>query len=233
MQNRYVGDIGDYVKYGLLRKLSEGMKLGVAWYLFPDEGHNEDGRHIKYLQEPKKWRLRDPELFDGLNRIVTSGKRNVLEVEKSGLLPDATFSKELLSPGELSISDRREWRKEWFANVLYDLQDCDIVFADPDNGFCEDEKFSYGRIKDWKRLSLLEAKALSRGKVGVFYHHNTRRPGGHDLEVEYWKKQFGSQSIAVRWRAYSARTFFIVNPTREIKRVTMEFSNAWGAELHR
>ena len=33
MQNRYVGDIGDYVKYGLLRALADGRQLGVAWYL--------------------------------------------------------------------------------------------------------------------------------------------------------------------------------------------------------
>ncbi len=37
MQNRYVGDIGDYAKYSLLRALSRGCKLGVSWYLFPDE----------------------------------------------------------------------------------------------------------------------------------------------------------------------------------------------------
>ena len=30
MQNPYTGDIGDYVKYGLLRALAEGRRLGVA-----------------------------------------------------------------------------------------------------------------------------------------------------------------------------------------------------------
>ena len=37
MQNRYVGDIGDYLKLGILRALSPGYHLGVAWWLFPDE----------------------------------------------------------------------------------------------------------------------------------------------------------------------------------------------------
>ena len=37
MQNRYVGDIGDFGKYGLLRALYHGRQLGVAWYLCPDD----------------------------------------------------------------------------------------------------------------------------------------------------------------------------------------------------
>jgi hypothetical protein len=40
MQNRYVGDTGDYLKLGILRVLSPGYRLGVAWRLFPDESHN-------------------------------------------------------------------------------------------------------------------------------------------------------------------------------------------------
>jgi len=39
MQNRYVGDIGDLLKLGILRALSPGYRLGVAWWLFPDERH--------------------------------------------------------------------------------------------------------------------------------------------------------------------------------------------------
>jgi hypothetical protein len=35
MQNRYVGDIGDYLKLGILRALSRGHRLGVAWWLYP------------------------------------------------------------------------------------------------------------------------------------------------------------------------------------------------------
>ena len=31
MQNRYTGDIGDYVKLSILRALSPGYRLGVAW----------------------------------------------------------------------------------------------------------------------------------------------------------------------------------------------------------
>jgi len=75
MQHRYFGDVGDFGKYGLLRVLSglgadPGLKLGVVWYLFPDETHNADGKHISYLQRNDPfYRECDEELYDRL-RII-------------------------------------------------------------------------------------------------------------------------------------------------------------------
>ncbi len=49
MQDRYVGDVGDFGKYGLLRALSGPFKseavlsLGMVWYLVPDQGNGGDG----------------------------------------------------------------------------------------------------------------------------------------------------------------------------------------------
>ena len=52
MQNRYSGDIGDFSKLGLLRALLPcGIPIGINWYLVPDETHNGDGRHVKYLEK--------------------------------------------------------------------------------------------------------------------------------------------------------------------------------------
>ena len=83
MQDRYTGDIGDYIKYALLRALSPGLKLGIAWYLYPDENHNSDGKHVQYLQDPQRWRHLDPELFDALKQIVESN-RSVSAVAAAG-----------------------------------------------------------------------------------------------------------------------------------------------------
>ena len=47
VQDRYVGDVGDFGKYGLLRALCGGdLTLGVVWYLYPDEEANNDGDDI-------------------------------------------------------------------------------------------------------------------------------------------------------------------------------------------
>lgn len=63
MQNRYVGDIGDFAKYGLLRVIQAIKHLGVAWYLHPDEGPNGDGRHTEYLSQSEEFENLDRHLF--------------------------------------------------------------------------------------------------------------------------------------------------------------------------
>ena len=50
MQDKFVGDIGDYAKYALLRAVLGGRQLGVAWYLHPDRGTGGD--HTEYLARP-------------------------------------------------------------------------------------------------------------------------------------------------------------------------------------
>lgn len=234
MQDCYTGDIGDYAKYGLLRKLSAGKTLGVAWYLFPDEEHKSDGDLIGYLEKPRLWRSHDPDLYDTLKGIVTDGQRTVSEVERRGVLGDAQFSSEMLSITNLPVADLREWRSKWFERVLTTLEHCDLVFADPDNGLCEHDRFRPGRVADWKRLPLSEAKALGSDRTAVIYHHNTRRKGGHREEVSYWIEKLGAGTRALRWRAFGARTFFIVNPTPGMLDILEAFAHEWGpkAELH-
>jgi len=97
MQDRYAGDIGDYVKLSLLRAIAEPADLGVIWYLYPDENHNKDGRHIEYGNEPKRWRHLDPVLFDALRRLVRRGDRSVASLEMANALPGARYSRALLA----------------------------------------------------------------------------------------------------------------------------------------
>src|SRR4029077_3434148 len=52
MQDRYAGDVGDYVTLALRRHLSGAdRKLGIAWYLHPD---TTGGGHIRYLSDPAR-----------------------------------------------------------------------------------------------------------------------------------------------------------------------------------
>jgi len=101
MQNRYVGDIGDYLKLSMLRALSPGYRLGVAWWLFADEAHHGDDRHVGYLNRPNKWRHFDPELFDALRCVVWSGQRNVRALQALHLIPGATYADDVIPDGGL------------------------------------------------------------------------------------------------------------------------------------
>ena len=66
MKNQYFGDVNDYSKYGLLRCFADsGLNIGVCWMLTPDDSRS-DGRKIRYLSDPEKWKGFDPTLFDYL-----------------------------------------------------------------------------------------------------------------------------------------------------------------------
>ncbi|MCA8909587.1 MAG: hypothetical protein KDA64_17100 [Rhodospirillaceae bacterium] len=233
MQDRYTGDIGDYVKYALLRALGCDHQIGVAWYRYPDEAHNTDGRHVSYLHQPKQWESFDHELYAGLQDVVAAGGRSVAAIEDSGLIPDAVFSNELLACNETSAPRRAAWRRSWFDRVKDDLKESSLVFADPDNGLCPDDRFHWGGTKSWKRLPLSEAISLSAGRTAVIYHHNSRYPGGHRLEIDRWMKALPGCSIALYWRRFSNRTFFVTNPDPRTVHSLHWFAARWeiGCEL--
>ena len=234
MQDRYVGDVGDYVKYGLLRMLAPGHRLGVAWYLHPDEAHNDDGKHDAYLKDPEAWAQLDAPLFDAMGRI--RGRRGgVADVEVAGLLPGAVYSNACLNFRGTG-PERGAWRRRWFEGVVEDLADCDLVFADPDNGLCPDHRFRHGRYLDWKRLPKAEADALASRRCAVLYHHNTRYKGGHAVEIQSWLRGFPDGTLALRARSGTSRTFFVVNPSPDIEGRVVAFAQDWAAaqiELHR
>ncbi len=230
MQDRYVGDVGDFVKYGLLRAIRGGKRLGVAWYLHPDAGPPGDGRHITYLQHPCEWRNLDPELFDALRRVTEPGAnlRSVAEIQETRILGDAVFAADRLDIAEVNLRDRERWRGEWFDGVMCQLRDCNLVFADPDNGLVPGGRFLPTRKVSAKRIPIVEAKALAEGRTAVIYHHNSMRPGGHREEIRWLKKQLPDGTMVYYWRRVSNRTFFIINPDKQIRRRLYEFENQWG-----
>ncbi len=233
MQNRYVGDIGDYAKYSLLRALSRGCKLGVSWYLFPDEDSG-DGGHVGYLLRPDKWCEPDPVTFSTLREIVGNVllkklERGVAAIETSGLLPDTTFWNRMTVFTPCKGGPKLvKGRDKWFQESMECLEDCDIVFVDPDNGLKEQEKFKPGQCKSGKSICDDEALAFAKdGRPVVVYHHNSMFTGGQSAEVRYWQQRLGPRTCAVRWRPFSPRTFFILNCTPKLRDRAEEWCGRW------
>jgi len=99
MQDRYVGDVGDFGKYGLLneicKKSNGSVRLGINWfYVTREEKQRGDGRHISYLsdenKDSKKYAVCFPDLYDKLKGVV-GGRRSIKEIEKSLILPKETI----------------------------------------------------------------------------------------------------------------------------------------------
>jgi len=170
VKNQYFGDVNDYRKYGLLRVLvrSSGLRLLVSWMLTPDDGSG-DGEFRRYLQEPRSLRACDPVLFDALADLTSGSTRAVSLIEASGLLPRATFFRDL-------VPDDRLGREGFGSRLVAASADADLVFLDPDNGI-EVASRPVGRKGSSKYVSWSELDALwAAGKSLLIYQHFQREP---------------------------------------------------------
>ena len=173
MQNRYTGDIGDFGKLGLLRRLSERLSIGVNWYLVPDESHNGDGQHIDYLTK-NSFRACDPPLFDVLAKIVGSGQREVAALEDPAIL-SAVYYSDILNFYRSTKPERTANRTSWHQNALAELKDRDLIFVDPDNGLIVPSAEGSPKSNKYVLPSEL-ADYYRQGSSVVYYQHKARLP---------------------------------------------------------
>lgn len=241
MQNRYVGDVGDFGKYGLLRHLAgqretfpspESMRLGIVWYLYPDESHNADGKYTGYLDDTpanhSRYRACDPGLYDTMRRLVKTGRRNILAVQQSRILPDDTmyYEPSLSFPRKMRRSEREAARANWFEGALEATADADVIFVDPDNSVVFDPANGippsvdplrktgpkYVFIADLRRF-------YERGQSLVIYHHLARWDT-HIKQIEKVAQGLKSSlglprlPLSLRYGRGSGRVYFIA-PRKE------------------
>jgi len=224
MQDRYVGDIGDYFKLALLRAMLPNVRLGIAWWLYPNE-KNADGKHIKYLDDPK-WRYFDSSLFDALAEIVGLGNRCTNAIERAGILENTTFY-------SAKIPNNKD-RAEWFKRLCDELRNCDVIFLDPDNGFKPERATrKLGKYVLFQEINDL----LIDGRCLIVYHHHTRWKDGHSEEVRYLRRQLAMkiekvQTVdVVRARSYSPRAFFLLNAPSDMLQRTKLLVERWEGKL--
>ena len=237
MRDKYVGDIGDFAKYGLLRAVGQGRRLGVAWYLCanPERPDTGDGRHTGYLRDPGQWRRLDCDLFDTLKGLVDENRRSVSAIRKSGILGDAAFAEKPVDAAfarepidaRVPVRERENWRRQWFDGVLDRLYACDLVFVDPDNGLCTDERLNPRRKESAKRIPVSEVMRLAAGRSVIVYHHNGRGKGGHIPEINEWMSHIQGCAFAWYWRRWSNRTFLVINPDPEMECRIERFVERW------
>ncbi len=173
MKNQYVGDIGDYGKYSLLRAfINAGVKIGINWYLTENDDSN-DGKFTDYLKNKDVYRKYDPELFDVIKKIAPKKNKSVMDIQNSGVLPGVVFYSDILHPIG-TPSDRRDIRERWFEESIHVLEAADLIFMDPDNGLLEDNNAS--KIGGEKYVLPDEVKQyFNAGHNVVYYCHKGRR----------------------------------------------------------
>jgi len=233
MKNQYVGDIGDYGKYGLLRFLaSYGIKIGVNWFLTENDG-STDGKFTTYLKNPAD-RVYDPELFDALQNIADHPDKTVKMIKQAGIIPDAEFFGEMLKSSSLK-ADAREWnRRLWFNNSTLMLGNAELIFADPDNGISYRKK---ARTKDSEKFILPEdvAEYYNSGRNVVYYCHKGRRKqeAWEQAKAEIRNHIRDAQILAVTFHRGTQRSYiFVLHPDCYMKYekiITAFLDSEWGS----
>ena len=229
MQNRYVADVGDFGKYGLLKALcqqhsmtdGQTLRLGVVWYLVPDESHSMDGKHIKYLEPTNRntneYRHCDTVLYDALKEIVLAGSREVERIREHQVLPSGTVYYEApLAFGLVPQGERIFHRSQWARDALDLTARCDIVFLDPDNGL--EVKMKPHQAQGPKYAFFEEILPyLQRQQSVVIYHHIGRQGSASDqvqVRLRQIRKRLDTNGFAMLYHRGTARAFFIVPAQR-------------------
>jgi hypothetical protein len=179
MQDSYIGDVGDFLKYGLLNFILEPyptLTLGVNWYKNSEQATSVNVRAFSYLNETKplhfSLKLCNPGLFKKMQEV----DRHIDEIKKHHVLPRNT-----LYYGKAITKNRSDWHRE----ALQRLAQADLVFLDPDNGI------QTNSVKDNQRNAfkyVLRQEIIDyyeRGQLVIIYNHKSRQ------KEEVYQERFG------------------------------------------
>ncbi|MFC2017213.1 hypothetical protein ACFLUD_02225 [Chloroflexota bacterium] len=229
MKNQYFGDINDFKKYGLLRLFGKKGKIRtlICWLLTPNEP-KQDGHRIQYLNEPEKWRIFDPELFDFLRQqVIISKDRSIFSIERSGLLHHCSFYSDL-------VTDEIDARKKYINKISELSQSADLLFFDPDNGL-EVKSVPFGKRKSSKYLYFDEVnKLFSSGCSLMIYQHLPPKPRIPYINeiVTRAKNATNAKSVFIYSTQFS---LFLVIPQSEhqliFKNINEGIIGIWGNQL--
>lgn len=235
MQDRYVGDIGDYGKLALLRELQScGLSIAVNWYLVDpikieknSDGtfKQQDGRHLI----PEKLKICDNVLAKKLTEIAQSDRRSVIELEKASFVPGAIYYKEPISVDK---------RSEWHNKALQEIKSADLVFVDPDNGLLvQSVGMNSSRSVKYAFYEEIRDYIQQEQSVLIYNHRSRKKEGKYFSEIcEKLQKATGkpeTEILKITFPRYSVRDYLAVPASEEHREKIESAFNAmvqgiWG-----
>ncbi|WP_165076329.1 MULTISPECIES: hypothetical protein [unclassified Desulfovibrio] len=229
MQDRYVGDIGDYGKLGLLRAITKHrLTLAINWYKTIPGAHElkkqDDGKFTKYLKD-SSYSLYDPELYDQL-QIIVNKHRNIETIENDELgIVHAEFYGVPVPKGE---------RKLWHTTALEKLGGKDIVFLDPDNGIetqamVAEKRTSQKHVK-WAEI----AGYYNQGQSILIYQHQPRIKEKDFIKKLQAKPEFKNADYIriIKYSRYTSRFYILLLHKKHLRKVDSALSELEG-RLHK
>jgi len=212
MQDCYVGDVGDFGKYGLLLSLSNAglSPVGIVWYLVPEDktAKANDGKHISYLNERKQRRYESCNLglYQQLHSIVMENQRCVAAIRSRRLLGENAqfFEKEV----------PRNNRDAWLRDALNAVTGCKLIFLDPDNGLIVNHPRDRRKYIEEHELE----KFIQTNATVILYQH-LHRSGKSEDQAAQLRQRVQSLSDSkldiqiIRFRRGTSRFFVVIGPS--------------------
>lgn len=226
MKNQYFGDINDYKKYSLLRHLTGNGEIEtvVCWVLTDDDSGN-DGRRIRYLEQPETWQKYDPIIFEHLREYVLGkGIRRIDIIEKANVLSNCRFYNEI-------IQDDARLRDQYFDRFFEFASGADLVFFDPDNGLGV-KSVPRGKKKSSKYIYWGEVEqSYKSGYSILLYQHFPRKPRDSFIRglIQQFKALDGIRSV-ISYCTLHVAFLLIPQPDHEdmFTQNTARLSEDWG-----
>lgn len=211
MQDRYVGDIGDYCKLGLLRALTWALaefdlSLAINWYKTePAADKPLTQNHGKFTEYLKIEKLKDcyikydEELHQQLWEVIDNNSRDITSIDKS--IVNAKFYYDPVP--------KSQKRKAWHDIAIEKLFDTNIVFLDPDNGI-ETEKMM-AKSPSPKHVLWPEIEEYyKRGQSVLIYQHKYRITDSDFIKniIQLQREFINADSIRIiKYSSYGIRYF--------------------------
>jgi hypothetical protein len=197
VKDQYFGDVNDYAKYTLLRRVAGTMPLAVCFMRTPADDRG-DGRHVSYLGRPDLYRHTDPDLFDTLLGAADTPRR-VSNVRELRILPDAVLYDKPLPP---ALPER----ERYFADFRRAANGCAVAFFDPDNGLSVP---SVPRTSSSASRYLFDDElrwATEAGLSVIVYQHFPRTPR-HEYAVRL-ARRLAEVTLLEAWAMYTSRVAY-------------------------
>ena len=238
MQHRFVGDIGDFGKYALLRALcgtpevpNPEIQLGVVWYYTPNNGHHA-GTAWDYLVVGNPLAglagLDEP-LYGNLQQFLGPNNRNLAIVHQMGILPAEPRNYFLGPVGTF------EGRDAWCQEAIDAMHNVNLLYLDPNTGADIADQRAEHQQSDWARLRDLEIftgrKDQERSLIVFQQSAWTRAPNDDVLRILTLKQILQRQVWTFHW---GTRHFLIIpaEQHREVLWRNLEaFRRRWERDL--
>ena len=231
MQDKFVADVGDFGKYGLLRFLS-GMtdeedtallRLGVIWYFRHDNHQNTDGKHIGYLNRTpdrvREYRSCDPELWEELRDLIYRDARCVHCVQEASILPKGTFyfSAPIDYANKAKLILKKYAREWWLDYARKAVGDSDLVYLDPDNGI-DLNSANMHRKEGPKHVYVDDVKRFwEDNKSLIVYHHASQGTPVAQMVTKVansFRETMDQDPIVLKFPRGTTRVFFVLPQPR-------------------